>query len=423
MMRAILCSIRIMCTTRRTDRGLSLVELLVALAVLLLALPGIFMLFNFTSTAFSSGQSQMDLQQNLRMVAEYVVEEARYADELIIIEEEDVESDVNARDEYDYVWIDDDNRFVHNEAPQFESISERIDLELQFSVDSDEDPRLLRIVVIGHRDDGRSVTYESEVRLLNMSIDGSPSGVAIEYLKPAPPFMVLESLNFLHEDPGNENEDDWSEYDFVRGHRYTNEETRVFVLLQTRNAPDGPEARIETVSGPIEYHDENVDNVNVHPYQGAQAIEEDMAFMKFRFPGGEPSGTYEVRCRVTQDTEWSATISALYRIYPLLSGMRASGSEDCLLGEYQGQDYDARIDIVVEVDDDSGDLTLDLEVFDANETIEFREGESGEFTEVGQPQDTEYSIDISEESVTSVVRLNASDGTVYTDYYITITRK
>ena len=363
----------------------------------------------------------MDLQQNLRMVAEYIVEETRYADELILIEQEDVESDVNARrsDGYDYVWIDEDGGFVHNEAPQFQSISERIDLDLQFSVDSDADPRLLHIVIIGHRDDGRSVTYESEVRLLNMSIDGNPSGVAIEYLKPAPPFMVLESLNFLHKDPAS----GWAESDFLQGHRYTSQEpdeTDVFVLLKTRNASDGPEARIETVSGPVEYRDEDV-NVNDHPYMGAQAIDEDTAFMKFWFLGGEPSGSYEVRCRVVQDAQWSATISALYRIYPVLSSMKVSDSDDCLLESYDEQDYteNGPFPIVARSSD-----YLILEVFDSQETIEFRKGDSAQY-EIRVPDGaggTVYSIPINEfpESETSVVRLNASDGTVYKDYYLKI---
>ncbi len=69
------------------ERGLSLVELLVALTITGLMLSGVFAFYIFGSKVFNTGTEKAGLQHGLRQAAEIITREVRFATELDTISE------------------------------------------------------------------------------------------------------------------------------------------------------------------------------------------------------------------------------------------------------------------------------------------------------------------------------------------------
>ena len=70
----------------RTHRnGFTVIELLVALAVTGIMLIALFSFFSLGFQTFYSGRQRIDLQQNVRLAADFITREVRYANELEIV--------------------------------------------------------------------------------------------------------------------------------------------------------------------------------------------------------------------------------------------------------------------------------------------------------------------------------------------------
>ncbi len=90
------------------ERGLSLVELLVALTITGLILGGIFAFYIFGSRVFDTGTTKAGLQHGLRLAAEMITREVRYATDLDLADE--LPEDFNAlEDNIKYIFLKEDS--------------------------------------------------------------------------------------------------------------------------------------------------------------------------------------------------------------------------------------------------------------------------------------------------------------------------
>gem|GEM_PF-4091716 len=176
------------------------------MAILLLVLPLVFMLSSYASTAFGTGGEQADLQQNLRLAADFVVDELRYAEELTILEKD---WDEKTRESYEYIYVDGGyliHEIVHEEGDSEQQelligIRENIDLELALEAGDSAD-RLHFAVTGTQKDSGRTYDLTSEIRLLNTVIEPGTgdNGIAVEYKSPLPPSPAIRNVRLLHPD-------------------------------------------------------------------------------------------------------------------------------------------------------------------------------------------------------------------------------
>ncbi len=85
------------------ERGLTLVELLVAMAIAGLMIGGVFAFYMFGSKVFNTGTEKAGLQRGLRMAAEIITKEVRFTHELDIVEDVPV----------DYGSLEEDERYIY----------------------------------------------------------------------------------------------------------------------------------------------------------------------------------------------------------------------------------------------------------------------------------------------------------------------
>ncbi len=70
---------------KNNRNGFTLLELLVAAAIMSVMLLAVFSLLSFGVNTFEAGKQRIDLQQNVRIAADFIFRETRYANELEIV--------------------------------------------------------------------------------------------------------------------------------------------------------------------------------------------------------------------------------------------------------------------------------------------------------------------------------------------------
>ncbi len=93
--------------TTGQKKGITLVELIIALALLTVILGMAYSFFSLGMTVFRKGAGQSDIQQNLRLTADIITREIRLASELQIIDPVTIPDTVS--DEYRYVFVNSAN--------------------------------------------------------------------------------------------------------------------------------------------------------------------------------------------------------------------------------------------------------------------------------------------------------------------------
>ena len=418
-------------TAMRKEDGLSLVEVLLALVVLLLVLPLVFTLFTYTSSAFETGRSQMDIQQNLRMIANYVEDELRYSDRLEIVPPDQVENELaNKEPGYDYLWID-EGQVVHEQFDSetewtsrrlFSEIGALVDIQFEFSGDEilpDDDVLILPLLIKGERLDGRKVDLSAKIRLLNIEMEmkdtwPTGNGPAIKYQRPAPAPPSLRVIKFFHPESDS--------MEAQTGHGHGKVKT-VDVLVETENVTDGLDAKVYLdVFGP-----EGEESLGLRTPATVDLNDNQAQFeLNYGDYTDYPAGTYEIRARIDVDGT-TASLSRLYKVRPLLTKVDIYDADDEENGtdllpeaedeeglELEGQSW------VVSLDNDIESITIELQPLDSDyDRIEFN-GEPGGWVETLNVEDL---INDTGELGNVDIEVYAGDGVTANAYTIEFNRK
>lgn len=80
------------------EKGLTLVELLVAMALIGLLLAGVFHLLIYGARVYQEGNEQVDLQREVRYAVDYITKEVRYARFIRVLQDPDT---VDPEDDFD----------------------------------------------------------------------------------------------------------------------------------------------------------------------------------------------------------------------------------------------------------------------------------------------------------------------------------
>ena len=198
--------------------GLTIVELLVTLFLLILVLTMSLSFYLFSTNSFTKGTSRADVQQNVRLASELITREIRYANSLEIIDNSSFTPDIG----YNYLYTNDGN-LIHINAEGvvtklFGEISSMVyfTLKLERSTNGN---HILNFNIEG-KDNENIFDIGSEVLMLNLKEIEDHStgyGTAIKYSKIASAKIIV--LN--------------PEY------HVTGSGQSIEVIVETSNIPDG----------------------------------------------------------------------------------------------------------------------------------------------------------------------------------------
>ena len=150
---------------RKCNKGATLVEVLVTLALVVPVLSIVFSMFIYSHKAFSKEEMNYDVQNDVRLVTDYIVRTTRNAVSLEIISVNTSKSEVSDSEIYNYIYIDDDGT-VHSYLTDGEGgfdhlvIGENISDASSFFSKYDDDT--LKIYIESIRD---TQEYNSEVNV------------------------------------------------------------------------------------------------------------------------------------------------------------------------------------------------------------------------------------------------------------------
>ncbi len=149
--------------------GLTVVELMIAVAILVLVLAGGYTFFSFGWNTFDRGTSKAIVQNNLRMAVEDITKEIRYAGNLSIIDSTGVPDPIE-NDDF-YIFVNNDNRIERKSKTDMKIIPHELDSDINFELSFVRvEENRLKIVV---KESGSDMEIETEIRLLNGTIDNT----------------------------------------------------------------------------------------------------------------------------------------------------------------------------------------------------------------------------------------------------------
>lgn len=162
--------------------GLMLVELLIVLALLGVVLALGYLYFGFGNRSYALGEQRSNTQREMRLGADYIMRELRFADQVII-------NPANKPAGYNFFYLNSDRSVVHRNAAGSEKVIingplDGIEYNLLFK--REDDAMISFIITAG--DNGYFL--ESKLIILNMKhkIDNTNgnSGAVIQYSIPSP---------------------------------------------------------------------------------------------------------------------------------------------------------------------------------------------------------------------------------------------
>lgn len=186
-------------------RGISLVELLVSLAILSMVLAVGYNIFTFGYTSFNLGEQRFDAQQNVRLAADFITQELRYATHVRIYESfnENFSDPVfvaGDSDDYNFIYVK--NGFLmfrsigREPVKRFESIAqeERVSLDLEFIYDGIVTTPSGIAFTVEYKGGEDNYSIGSTIRFLNSPLDPEQiegtTGAAIAYRSNRPPQVI-----------------------------------------------------------------------------------------------------------------------------------------------------------------------------------------------------------------------------------------
>ncbi len=144
--------------------GLTVIELMLALALLLLVLAGGYSFLSFGWSSFDRGTDRAVVQNNLRMAAEEITKEVRYAGSIEIIDAEDVPGTID--DDYFYIFLNGDGRLEQKDSEGTRIIPHELDSNVLFDLSFDKSGSNIIEIIITETNSGMEI--DTEVRILNI---------------------------------------------------------------------------------------------------------------------------------------------------------------------------------------------------------------------------------------------------------------
>lgn len=160
--------------------GITLIELLVALALVGLVLSICFSIFFFSNKTFSKGEDQSAIQSDFRLAADFVKSEMRNSEEVEIVTLDQIPNIDNG---YKYLYVEDNTLKYKATASGFSPISKTSQIidsvNPNFSIIEENGKYLLTILFL----DNSVQSYQVEAKVLfkNLLYANLSSGYAIKY--------------------------------------------------------------------------------------------------------------------------------------------------------------------------------------------------------------------------------------------------
>lgn len=172
-----------------SQRGLGLIELVIALSLLSVVLAAVYSYYFFGNRSFSTGEAQQNLQQNVRHASAFVTNEIRFASEVEILSE----NPLSFESGWYYIYLkdgDEENIFFRSddgEKPIPGIITDDTSYDSGALVFNGAGSNVLQFTISASNND-QNYNIESQVQPLNISgsIGGSNNGVAVRYRKDIP---------------------------------------------------------------------------------------------------------------------------------------------------------------------------------------------------------------------------------------------
>ncbi|GEM_PF-589286 len=202
------------------QKGLTLIELMIVLSLLVILLSAGYLLFSFGYNTFFIAQGRSDVQQNVRIVSDFLTREVRNSTSVTLFDSSvTVPAHTALNDDEHYIFLNSDGKieFRSNEGtflvPQ--GISDRIAFDAAFSV-SVSNNRIVTYQIIGTRDSGQTDTLISEIFIENLAFQNrsittvGTDLIGIYYIKEPAASLVAMTV-----DPYRIEENLYIEKDFV----------------------------------------------------------------------------------------------------------------------------------------------------------------------------------------------------------------
>ena len=168
------------------SRGFTVAELLVAVSMLVIVLGVGYSFYYFGSNSFNVGSEQSKLQQDIRLSADCITKEVRYAAGLeILADASNIPETVTNEDNYIFI---ENGSIVLNKKEGKQSIPNGLNDGFVFALDFKPESSG-KALYFNIKDVGNKYNIESKVLILNMQnvITGEDEGTAIRYRKIATP--------------------------------------------------------------------------------------------------------------------------------------------------------------------------------------------------------------------------------------------
>jgi len=169
----------------KSQRGISLVELLIALSILSIVLGLAYSLFFFSTKSFKMGSNQSNIQQNLRSVSSFIHKEVRHA-----VEIETLDTSFTPTQGYEYIFAENSSinhgKFINGSFVKT-SKSDAIIVNstgLVFTIKKLDNGSNLLEFTVRAGDEKQSYDIKSVIYLNNVQDRSNKTGSIIRYKKP-----------------------------------------------------------------------------------------------------------------------------------------------------------------------------------------------------------------------------------------------
>ncbi|MCR3921442.1 MAG: hypothetical protein NUK65_02860 [Firmicutes bacterium] len=194
----------------KTEKGLTVVELVIALALLGMVLGLGYMFYAFGTTTFAAGETQSNVQQSVRIAANMISNEVRYAETAEILDS--LAEDTFPDDDYTYIYGDGHALLLHQQGEVtpirfFGGMADDGDVIITFKPSST-NSKLLDFKIVGTNKKGtpqeKEYIIDYEVLLPNISSitinTDDNSGSIIRYSTPKPPEPTVQNISIVEDD-------------------------------------------------------------------------------------------------------------------------------------------------------------------------------------------------------------------------------